>query len=761
MRGVTGLFEPAQNRLRTASGKRIMSYLHWSFRNSAQEVEEANRTEEMGRKTARGGVLGVGASFTKAIIQLVITALLSRILDIDDYGVAAMSGTVLAFFGMFSDLGMGGAIVQRQTVDQRLLSNLFWISSAVGVGLFLIICALSPLVAMFYHDSRLIGLVAFAGLGIPLASLSSAHQAMMARQARWVELNGLFVVSQILAGVIAVLAALYLAIGYWALALQGVLGGFFVLIALWTVCRWRPSGPRNLREARHAVHFGGFLMAFNFVNYAHRQMDNLIVGRTLGAAELGLYSRGYNLFMLPLTMVVWPMAGVVTPLLARQQDEPDRFAATYYGALAAVYVITAPLAGGLFLFAEESVTLLYGAKWVEVSGVLSILAIALLWQPAYSSGGWIELSLGRSKRHFYAISVAAPAYLAAFLIGVQDGILGMAKAYLVANVVIVGPWLWFTSMRTKITLAGILRATRGSLLAMGAAVAVIWALTPYVHVPGGWIVDFFVRAALFGLVYLLVLLVCWRFDRGWSDIITPALNKLMPASTVSFRKAIWMAGHPRAAYRELKMVREIAAMEPVFDGKPWFEKADIIAVKALLDPRKSVVEYGSGSSTAYFAARSCSVHSVDSSDSYVAAVTAETRRRGLTNVQIAVADLGPVGEWGWPIDQYPTDGNIARWRRYLAAPWETLGDAPVSVVVIDGRFRAACAAYAVARLLDRGDTGAVVFLDDFVGREDAYGCLEEIAELVRTPGRGVIVKPKSADSGPVYAFVDRLIIDLR
>jgi PST family polysaccharide transporter len=266
------------------------------------------------------------------------------------------------------------------------------------------------------------------------------------------------------------------------------------------------------------------MMLFNSVNYAHRQGDNLIVGRELGAAALGLYSRGYNLFMLPLMMIAWPIASVVMPLMSRQQDDPPRFATTYASALASVYLLTAPVAGGLFLFSQEAITVLYGAKWVESAAVLQILAIAILWQPAYTSGGWIDLSLGRSKRQFQASLACAGVYLTCYLIGVRYGIVGMAKGYLCSNLIIIVPWLWWTSRGTLITFGLILRSVRGSIFALAGALLVTWLATP--HLPGEGLLNFVLRCTLYGATYSLVTLICWKVDRGWSTLIMSAISKL-------------------------------------------------------------------------------------------------------------------------------------------------------------------------------------------------------------------------------------------
>jgi O-antigen/teichoic acid export membrane protein len=229
-----------------------------------------------------------------------------------------------------------------------------------------------------------------------------------------------------------------------------------------------------------------------------------------------------------LTAIVWPIASVVQPLLSRQQDDPHRFALTYGSALASVYLITLPFAGGLYLFSDECVTILYGQKWHESSDILHILAIAIVWQPAFTSAGWIEISLGRTKRHFQAACCSVLIYLVAFIIGVKGGTVGMAKAYVIANMVVVGPWLWWATRGTAISLGGILTAVRGSIVALGLSVGTTLIMSPYL--PGNGVLNFFGRALFFGIVYLCVALVLWKIDHRWAALIRGALSKLVHKS---------------------------------------------------------------------------------------------------------------------------------------------------------------------------------------------------------------------------------------
>jgi len=491
---------------------------------SRLEIDNCNKSHDLAGKTARGGVISLASNLVKVFTQLFITAILSRILSVNDYGLMAMSWALIAFLAMFQDMGMATATLRERVIDHRFVSTLFWVGLGVSLIIYLICCALSPLASLFYRDDRLTAIVIFSALTIPLAALGGQQETLLTRQGRFLEIQTIRTGSQALGGLVAIVAAWLLNAGYWALAIQGVSALVIANIGFWSRSGWIPGRPSSLRSVRGAFSFGGYLMLFNAVNYAHRQMDNVIVGRVLGAASLGLYSRAYNIFMLPLTAITWPLGGVVIPLMARSQDDFDKLDRIYRSALASIFVLTAPVAGAFFLFAEEAVTILYGSKWLPSADVLRVLAIAILWQPAYTSGGWIEIALGRTKRHFHASVVAAGVYLICYLIGVRHGIFGIAVAYCVGNGLVILPWLWWCTRGTNTTLRGIWSSMSMPSLALLSATAITIATAPHIRLD--WWPSLLCRGAIYGCSYLIFILLCARLNKGWFSLIEGSISKL-------------------------------------------------------------------------------------------------------------------------------------------------------------------------------------------------------------------------------------------
>jgi lipopolysaccharide exporter len=76
-----------------------------------------------------------------------------------DFGLMAMVMAVLGFAQIFTDMGVGGAIIHRQENSPNELSSLFWLNVSAGAVIFLLLVAATPLIVAFFDEPRLASLL--------------------------------------------------------------------------------------------------------------------------------------------------------------------------------------------------------------------------------------------------------------------------------------------------------------------------------------------------------------------------------------------------------------------------------------------------------------------------------------------------------------------------------------------------------------------------------------------------------------------------
>lgn len=154
------------------------------------------------------------------------------------------------------------------------------------------------------------------------------------------------------------------------------------------------------------------------------------------------------------------------------------------------------------------------------------------------------------------------------------------------------------------------------------------------------------------------------------------------------------------------------------DHRPadWFGPMQVLMTKderalfgSYLRDARRYLEFGSGGSTVLASSICASVVSVDSSREWLDRVQAACRGRGTEAVvSLMFADIGEVGEWGYPRD------SAARhaWPGYYSNIWSTREVADYDLCLVDGRFRVACAAQAALNMRE----GTVVLVHDYNSR---------------------------------------------
>lgn len=389
------------------------------------------------------------------MIQIVSTMVLARLLTPEDYGLVGMVMAITGLAERLKMMGLSAVTVQRRTIDQDQLSFLFWVNVLLGVGVAVLVAALSPLITLFYGEPELVGITLALTVSFVLGGVAAQHLALLNRRMEFGSLATIEVLAILVGSAIAIVAA-WLGAGYWSLVLFHVLQPGVRMIVAWHRTRWRPSRPARARDGREMLTFGANLSAFEFLNYFSRHMDNILIGRYEGADSLGAYTKAYGLLLLPIQQIQGPVHRVAIPTLSRLQDEPERFRRFFLTGLRSVAFVVLPMITALAVLAEEVVLILLGDQWTDAIAVFRILAFVGMAHALSHSNGWLYVSLGNVRRQMYWAMVSAPLVVLAFVLGLPWGIEGVATGYAVVIWLLLVPSFWNATRGTPVSIPDVL-----------------------------------------------------------------------------------------------------------------------------------------------------------------------------------------------------------------------------------------------------------------------------------------------------------------
>ena len=472
------------------------------------------------RLAVRGAGVTVLSNGLGFALQMIGTVVLARLLTPADYGLVTMV-TIFSLIPMnFGLNGFTEAVLQREEVDHTLASNLFWIN--VGLSLLLTIgfAAAGPLLGWFYGDPRVAAVAVAVALTIFFTSLSVLHLALLKRAMRFTGASANDIVARAVSVTVSILLA-WAGWGYWALVWGVVALPLATTAGAWVLCRWAPGLPQRHVGTGPMVRFAMNTYGRFLVNYFTRNTDILLIGWRFGPEPLGLYKKAYDLFVLPVNQLSFPLTTVAVSTLSRLTRDSSQQGRYFLGALSTLAFVGMGLGVDLTLVGKDVLFLLLGPGWEESGRIFTFFGPGIGIMLLYGTHGWIHLSIGRADRWFRWGLVEFGVTSLLFLLGLQWGPVGVAVAWVVSLWVLTIPALWYAGKPAGLGIAPVISAVwkyvLASALAGCASAVIIWGIPSLAGTLGsiGAIGRIVVISFLFGALYLGAVIL---FHRGCAPI---------------------------------------------------------------------------------------------------------------------------------------------------------------------------------------------------------------------------------------------------
>jgi PST family polysaccharide transporter len=221
----------------------------------------------------------------------------------------------------------------------------------------------------------------------------------------------------------------YLGYGYQALVWATLLEA--IVYALVTFFRQPHKISFGINKAvlKELLSHGSLFTTANILNYFASQADYFVVGKLMGPASLGLYSRAYRLMNMSNTILGSVMSKVLFPSFSKMRDDKVALLRSLKRAYEIVFIIFIPASGLSCILAPEIIHILFGSKWSAVIPIFQVLSLAMFLRIGYKVGGSVVRGQKLFKKQaiaqgIYFINVIVGAYIGSFwgLTGVAVGV---------------------------------------------------------------------------------------------------------------------------------------------------------------------------------------------------------------------------------------------------------------------------------------------------------------------------------------------------
>lgn len=363
-----------------------------------------------------------------------VTLIVMRLLEPSDYGLFALAMITTGFVALFSELGLGVALVQARQVDAAVeraaCAAILALNSIVALALVL----LAPWAAAWFDAPDLDPVMKVLTLELLLSSFAVVPQALLERQLKFRQLS----ISLMMAGAcgsVATLAAAWLDFGVWsfvigALTLASVRSA--ALIGFHGRIVW-PSFRAGFASISPVLQFSSHVVASRALWYWYGQSDQVILGRVLNASMLGFYSVAAQLAALPANKIMEAVNRVALPILSRLRDDTAELRSTHERLVRLVATYGFALCWGLAAVAPEFVLVVLGEKWRLSIVPLALLSLVAPLRMLCALHNTISTAAGAPQAATKELAFASVLIPAALLAGTWlGGLPGAALAWVVA-----------------------------------------------------------------------------------------------------------------------------------------------------------------------------------------------------------------------------------------------------------------------------------------------------------------------------------------
>ena len=334
----------------------------------------------------RGGTQG---------IQFIIQIFLARLLSPNDYGTIALITVFIALANVFVQSGFNSSLIQKQNVDEKDFSSVFYMSLLIAGILYIILFFIAPMIADFYSIQELTNIIRVLSITLFFGALNSIQNAIISRKMAFKNLFYSSLGAIIVSGIIGIILA-YKGFGVWTLVYQQLVNQFLICLILWFTVKWRPQLLFSFQRVKDLFSFGGKLLLSALIDTGYREMTNLIVGKIYIPAMLGYYNRGNQFPNLIVSNLNSSIQSVIFPVLVSVQDDKRRIKEIMRRAIVTSSYMVFPAMMGLIVIAEPMIRLILTEKWLPCVPYLRLFCLSYALWPIHTANLQAINAIGRS-----------------------------------------------------------------------------------------------------------------------------------------------------------------------------------------------------------------------------------------------------------------------------------------------------------------------------------------------------------------------------
>lgn len=417
-------------------------------------------------------IISLFERYSAMAMSFVSIVILSRLLTPTDIGIFTVAFGFVNLANTIRDFGVTNYLIKEKDLTLDIVATALGITFLIAWSLAGILYLCSGLISSLYDEVGIEAALVVMTFVFVIDPFGALAPALLKRSMRFdllykINTGSAFVYT------VTVIALAYAGLGFMAMAWAAVAGSITrVLISIWYLPSEYRTWPR-LTKWRELVWFGGYAMGIQLLAQASRSGSELLIGKILGFATLGFFSRAQGYVRMFNESVLNAIHPVARATLAQKNRNGEDLSAPYMKALGYITVISWPALFFLSIMALPVIRVLFGDQWDSAAPLATILCLEAMIMTIVLLNNDLIVALGEMKRQFRVASIVHPLRIVFVVVGCSIDIYWVVLALTFAALIHAG-----LSLKLVMTLIDIdTKSFRNSLLC-NAFVTLCMALGP-------------------------------------------------------------------------------------------------------------------------------------------------------------------------------------------------------------------------------------------------------------------------------------------
>lgn len=339
------------------------------------------------------------SALDKLFQQLFVFAsgvLLARMLGKESYGLIGVLAIFTGMANLLQESGFTTALIRKKIPTQSDYITVFYTNISIGIGLYIILFFMAPIIGNYYNQPILVPLARFLFLSFLFNSFAIIQNAKLLKEINYKLITKINFFSVLISYTVALLLA-YLGYGVWALASQIVTISLMRSTCLWVFGKWKPAGSFSTKAFKEFFSFGSKLVIGGMLNSFSTNIPQNIIAKQYSLGITGLYNQATKLYNTVADFLAGTIQSVPFTVLSNIEDTTElKNAARKFVRVKAFVVF--PLFIGMILVAKPFIISLLGVEWAGTAPILQLLCVGGLFSSLDSSNGDILRIKGKSGK---------------------------------------------------------------------------------------------------------------------------------------------------------------------------------------------------------------------------------------------------------------------------------------------------------------------------------------------------------------------------